>query len=183
MKNGFDLEVDLEKISKLLSSNWASGVSLSADLWVLERTSISCPLVLAVSVLLERLVWEELDDELLFAGKGLIRLGHGVADEELAAVSDVVLGDGFEHFLEFNGHLGDLVGITTSTSTVSNGAEDQSFLGDGERSKGSGGKSNLGTGQDQSTASSGSNGKSWEDEGGCSSRQGTGQDSASKSNL
>lgn len=161
-----DLEGDLEEISKLLCGNWAPVVTFNTDLWVLEGTSIGSPLVLAVASLLEWLVGEELNDELLFAGQVVFGLGHGVAHQQLAAVGDVVLGNDLEHLLEGNWHLVDgVVGVTSATSAVANGGEDQRFLGDGKGGNGSGGQSDLRAGQDNGAASS-CDGESWEDEGG-----------------
>jgi len=72
-------------------------------------------------------------------------LGHGVADEELAAVGHVGLGDGVKEAGQVQGGLADGVGVTASAAGQV--GDDQELFGQGQGGDGGGGEGNLSGGQ------------------------------------
>lgn len=144
------LVLDLDEVTKVLWGNWAASIAGNAELWLLEGTGISSQLVLSVSsVGVDVLqVIEKLGNGLLLRGERVLILGHGVADKELAAVSDVGLGNGVKELGKVKGGFVDgVVDVTTSTAPGQS-RDQQSFLGNGKASNGGSCNGNLGSSQD-----------------------------------
>ena len=130
---------DFDKVGQLVNFYWTRTVSGSADLWLLEGTSISSPLVVAVSRVFVNVfeVRKEFQDELFFTGQQWFWLGHGVTDEQLATVGGIRFFDGTEKGLVVDHRLGDVsLGSEGKAGERGQGetGQDQSFSSDGQGS-------------------------------------------------